>query len=288
MGRMTRSHSISLPTVILPSAETVPALGQGTWMMGERAGRRAEEIEALRAGVDLGLTLIDTAEMYGSGAAERLIAEALGDRRGDLFIVDKVMPQNASRRGAVAACEASLRRLGTDRIDLYLLHWRGSVPLADTLAAFDDLLEAGKIRHWGVSNFDVSDMEELAAIESAAPPAVNQVLYNLTRRGIEYSLIPWCESRRIPIMAYSPVEQGRLLKHKGLMQMAERLGATPAQVALAWVLRLPSTIAIPKAASAGHVRQNHAALHVQLAPADLEELDRLFPPPRRATPLEML
>jgi diketogulonate reductase-like aldo/keto reductase len=256
--------------------------------MGEHPGRRADEIEALRTGVDLGMTLIDTAEMYGGGAAEILIAEALGDRREELFLVDKVMPHHATRRGTIASCNASLRHLKTDRIDLFLLHWRGSVPLDETLEAFDELAASGKIRYWGVSNFDVDDMEELAGLRPGAPPATDQVLYNLMRRGIEHKLLPWCQARGIPIMAYSPVEQGRLLGNNALKRVADRLMATPAQVALAWVLRQTQVIAIPKAGDPEHVRENRGALELTLAPEDLAELDRAFPRPAKAVPLEMI
>jgi diketogulonate reductase-like aldo/keto reductase len=264
------------------------SLGQGTWGMAEHAERRAGEIAALRAGVDLGMTIIDTAEMYGGGAAERLVAEAVGDRRDEVFLVDKVMPQHATRRGTLAACDASLRQLKTDRIDLYLLHWRGNVPLDETLAAFEELVSSGKIEHWGVSNLDVDDMKELAQLRPAAPPATNQVLYNLARRGIEYDLLPWCRARGIPIMAYSPVEQGRLLRNKALKRVADRLGATPAQVALAWVLRHPDVVAIPKTGNLEHLRQNRAALDLTLSAEDLSELDDAFPPPAKATSLEMI
>jgi diketogulonate reductase-like aldo/keto reductase len=256
--------------------------------MAERVERRAGEIAALRAGVDLGMTLIDTAEMYGSGAAEELIAEALGDRRGELFLVDKVMPQNASRHGTIAACEASLRRLKTDRIDLYLLHWRGNVPLEETMAAFQELAAAGKIRYWGVSNFDVDDMNEMSGLKRGAAPAANQVLYNLMRRGIEYDLVPWCQAHGIPIMAYSPVEQGRLLKNRTLKRVADRLAVTPAQLALGWVLRQANVVAIPKAGSPQHVRENRAAVELRLTAEDLAELDQAFLPPGKAKPLEMI
>jgi diketogulonate reductase-like aldo/keto reductase len=263
-------------------------LGQGTWNMGEHADRRANEIAALRTGVDLGMTLIDTAEMYGGGAAEKLVAEAIGDRRNEVFLVDKVMPQHATRRGAIASCEASLRHLRSDRIDLYLLHWRGTVPLSETLEAFDELALSGKIRHWGVSNFDLDDMKELAELKPSVPPATNQVLYNLMRRGIEYDLLPWCQARRIPIMSYSPVEQGRLLSNRALKRVAARLMATPAQVALAWVLRQTQVVTIPKAGDLEHVRENCEALELTLAGADIDELDRAFPPPGKGTPLEMI
>lgn len=272
----------------LPSGETVPVLGQGTWGMGEQARRAADEALALRLGLDLGMTLIDTAEMYGDGGAEEVVAEAIAGRRNEVFLVSKVLPENASRRKTVEACERSLRRLGTDRIDLYLLHWRGSVPLADTLEAFQELTAAGKIRHWGVSNFDTDDMDELAALPGGADCATDQVLYNLTRRGIEFDLLPWCRERRIPLMAYSPIEQGRLLGHAVLKEVAARHGTTPAQAALAWLLRQPDVIVIPKATDPGHVRENRAALNLKLTPHDLADLDKAFPAPARKRPLEML
>ena len=277
-------------TIALPDGETIPALGIGTWNMGDKRQKRADEIAALQTAVDLGMTVIDTAEMYGNGAAETLVAEAIGDRRSEIFLVSKVMPQHATRRGTIAACEASLRRLKTDRLDMYLLHWRGSVPLDETLDAFDRLRRDGKIRHWGVSNFDVDDMEELEALTSDAgtPVATNQVLYNLMRRGIEHDLLPWCRTRGIPVMAYSPLEQGLLARHKTLEAIGERLAATPSQVALAWVLRQPGVIAIPKAGHVEHVRENRGALDIELAPEDLAELDEAFPPPARKIPLEMI
>ncbi len=277
-------------TIALPDGETIPALGIGTWNMGEKRQKRADEIAALQTAVDLGMTVIDTAEMYGGGAAETLVAEAIGDRRSETFLVSKVMPQHASRRGTIAACEASLGRLKTDRLDLYLLHWRGSVPLEETLDAFDRLRRDGKIRHWGVSNFDVDDMEELEAltIDAGTPVATNQVLYNLMRRGIEYDLLPRYRTRGIPIMAYSPLEQGQLVRHKTLEAIGDRLAATPSQVALAWVLRHPDVIAIPKAGNVEHVRANRGALDIELAPEDLAELDEAFPPPARKIPLEMI
>jgi len=270
--------------------ETIPALGIGTWNMGDKAKTRADEIAALQMAVDLGMTVVDTAEMYGDGAAEELVAEALADRRGEIFLVSKVLPQHATRRGTIAACDASLRRLKTDRLDMYLLHWRGRVPLDETLEAFNILERDGKIRHWGVSNFDVDDMVELAALEKVGGNrvATNQVLYNLTRRGVEYDLLPWCGSRGLTLMAYSPLEQGRLTGRKALHAIAARLGRTPAQVALAWVLRQPGVIAIPKAGSVEHVRENHGALDIKLAPEDLAELDEAFPPPARKIPLEMI
>lgn len=271
-----------------PSGEEVPVLGQGTWRFGERPENRRNEIDALQSGIDAGMKLIDTAEMYGDGAAEELIGEAIAGRRERVFIVDKVLPQNATRKGTVDACEKSLRRLKTDRIDLYLLHWRGAVPLAKTLAGFDDLLRAGKIRSWGVSNFDVQDMEELAGLPGGSAVATNQVLYNLTRRGIEYDLMPWCEHRDIPIMAYSPLEQGRLMGDPAIGRIAAAHSATPAQVALAWVLRKEGLIAIPKAGTPAHVEQNRIALDIQLTLAELAALDRAFPPPDRKVALEMI
>jgi diketogulonate reductase-like aldo/keto reductase len=273
-------------TVALPSGETIPALGMGTWMMAENPSRRAGEIAALRAGVDLGLTLIDTAEMYGSGVAESLVGEAVSGRRDEVFLVSKVLPSNASVNGTVRACEASLRRLGTDRIDLYLLHWRGRVPLAQTLDGFAALAEAGKIRHWGVSNLDLADMRELTALPGFCQ--TNQILYNLSRRGPEHDLLPWHASAGIPVMAYSPVEQGRLLDSPALASVARRHNATPAQVALAWVLRLPFVNAIPKAGTVAHVRENAAAVSLRLSEEDFAELDRAFPPPEGPEPLEML
>lgn len=272
----------------LPSGEKVPALGQGTWYMGEAARSCAGEVAALRAGIDLGMTLIDTAEMYGDGGAEEVVGEAIQGRRDRVFLVSKVYPHNASRRGAVAACERSLQRLATDRIDLYLLHWRGQYPLSETIAAFEDLQRAGKIRHWGVSNLDVFDMKELLQSPGGDKVAVNQVLYNLTRRGIEYDLQPLCREGGIPLMAYSPIEQGRLLKAPVLRSIAQQYGATPAQVALAWLLRQEQLIAIPKAASLAHVQENHAALDLSLSDADLAALADAFPPPDEAQPLDML
>jgi diketogulonate reductase-like aldo/keto reductase len=278
----------ALRTVRLPSGRAVPALGQGTWNMAERRDRRAAEIAALRAGLDLGMTLIDTAEMYADGAAETLVAEAIAGRRDQVFLVSKVLPEHASRRGTIAACEASLRRLATDRIDLYLLHWRGRHPLADTVAAFETLQRDGKIVDWGVSNLDLADMRELAAMPGGAACATDQVLYNPSRRGIEFDLLPWCAARGMPVMAYSPVEQGRLLAQRDIARIAARHGVTPAQAVLAWVLRDPHVIAIPKSGQVAHVRENRAAANLVLDAADLADLDRAFPPPARAQPLEML
>jgi len=280
---------LNLPSVKLPSGERVPQLGQGTWGMGENGRKRKEEVAALRLGLDLGMTLIDTAEMYANGGAEEVVAESIEGRRAEVFIVTKVLPENSSRAGTIAACERSLKRLRTDRIDLYLLHWRGRIALEETLAGFAFLLEAGAIRFWGVSNFDLGDMEELVALPGGTACATNQVLYNLRRRGIEYDLLPWCRGREIPIMAYSPIEQGRLLRERALTSVAVRhRDATPAQIALAWVLKQTDMMVIPKASNEAHVRENRAALDIELTDADLVELDRAFPPPRFPRPLELL
>ncbi|MDT7616611.1 MAG: hypothetical protein QOF00_4058 [Pseudonocardiales bacterium] len=278
----------TIRSVDLPSGETIPAMGQGTWHFAERPGSRASEISSLRLGLDLGLNLIDTAEMYGDGAAEELVGEAITGRRDEVFLVSKVLPHHATRRGTVLACEASLRRLGTDRLDLYLLHWRGPIPLVETMAGFTDLIDAGLVRYWGVSNFDTADMQELEMAPGGRAVATNQILYNLARRGPEYDLIPWCRAHGVPIMAYSPVEQGRLLRHPALADIARRHEATPAQVALAWVLRSEDINAIPRAGTAGHVRENAAALELQLTQADMIILDGAFPPPRHKRPLEVL
>ncbi len=276
-----------MQTVKLLTGETVPALGQGTWRMGEDRGQHAQEVAALRLGLDLGLSMIDTAEMYGDGGAEKVVGEAIQGRRDEVYLVTKVLPENASRKGTVAACERSLKRLGTDRVDLYLLHWRGSHPLAETLQAFQHLVQQGKIRSWGVSNFDVDDLEALAELAGGADSVTNQVLYNLTRRAIEWDLLPWCRRHHMPITAYSPIEQGRLLSHRGLDEVVQRHGATRAQIALAWVLNSGS-LAIPKAHSSAHVRDNRAAADIRLTTQDLADLDRSFPPPRRKEPLAVL
>ena len=272
----------------LPSGEQVPALGMGTWGMGERRATRAEEIASLRHGIDLGMSLIDTAEMYGDGATESLIGEAIAGRREQVFLVSKVYPHNASRHGTLAACERSLARLRTDCIDLYLLHWRGNVPFAETVEAFERLQREGKIHHWGVSNLYLADMAELYATTGGDRVATDQVLYNLTRRGIEWDLLPWCGERNIPVMAYSPIEQGRLLDEPGLGDLAVEIGMSAAQLALAWVLSRKNIIAIPKAGNRSHVDENFAVLTRALDHEVLARLDRLFPPPRRATPLAML
>jgi diketogulonate reductase-like aldo/keto reductase len=256
--------------------------------MGEVAARRKDEVAALELGLDLGITLIDTAEMYAAGAAEEVVAEAIRGRREEVTIVSKVLPENASRRGTISAAERSLQRLGTDRIDLYLLHWPGSHPLAETYAAFERLVEQGKIRHYGVSNFDVDDLEQSEAVPGGRNVAVNQVLYNLTRRGIESGVLPWCRRREVLVMAYSPLEQGRLPRNETLRAVARRRACSIAQAALAWVLVRPGLTVIPKAARKEHVRENAAACDVRLTERDLAELDQAFPAPRGRGPLEIL
>lgn len=279
---------MAIPTTPLPSGEPIPVFGLGTWMMGEVDKKRGDEVAALKLGLDLGATLIDTAEMYGDGEAEQIVGEAIAGRRDGLFLVSKVLPENASRQDTVAACEQSLKRLRTDRIDLYLLHWRGSTPLQHTLEAFIQLQREGKIRHWGVSNFDTDDMEELLALDGGTPCATNQVLYNLKRRRIEYDLVPFCRDHNIPIMAYSPIEQGRLLGAAALKEIASRHEATAAQAALAWLLGQPGTVVIPKATNPEHMRENFAALDLKLTDDDRAVLDRAFPPPQKKYALEML
>ena len=281
-----------LPRVTLPNGESVLAFGQGTWHMGEDRRRAAAEEAALKLGIELGLTLIDTAEMYGSGTAEEIVARAGAGVRERLFIVSKVLPSNASQKGVIEACERSLQRLKTDRIDLYLLHWRGSVPLAETLAGFARLQRDGKIRHHGVSNFNTDDMREWVGLAGGSTGgqtvAANQILYNLGRRGPEWELIPWCRERGIAIMAYTPLEQGRILGNRALQEVAARHGATAAQVALAWLLRQDGMMVIPKATTQQHVRDNRGAAELRLTADDLAALDRAFPPPKGGTPLGML
>src|SRR5690348_8903313 len=271
-----------------PSGDAVPALGLGTWRMGENAKERPDEIAALQLGIELGMAVIDTAEMYGDGATEDLIGAAIRGRRQDVFLVSKVLPSHAKRPQTLAACEASLQRLGADYLDLYLVHWREDTPLRETVEAFTQLVEDGKIRRWGVSNFDLSDMEELLRTPGGSSVSCNQVLYNLSRRGIEFDLLPWCRERGIPIMAYSPIEQAKLLRRKVVKRVAARHDATPAQVCLAWVLRQQDVIAIPKAGTREHVRENHGAVTLRLTDDDLRELDEAFPPPREQQPLEMI
>jgi diketogulonate reductase-like aldo/keto reductase len=265
----------------------IPRLGQGTWGMGEDRTRRAAEADALRAGLDLGMSLIDTAEMYGEGGAEEVVGDAIVARRDGVFIVSKVYPHNASRRGVVAACERSLKRMRIDSIDLYLLHWRGGVPLAETVAGFEALRQAGKIRRWGVSNLDVDDLEELDA--ALAECATDQVLYSLEHRGAEFDLLPFCAERAMPLMAYSPVGQGgQMLRNPVLVSVAAGHGKSPAQIAIAWTLRQPGVVSIPKAAKLAHVRENAAAREITLSPEDIAALDEAFPPPRRKRSLAML
>jgi diketogulonate reductase-like aldo/keto reductase len=277
---MTEALPTVPPQVALPGGERVPALGQGTWHMGEDRRRAAAEAAALRLGIELGMTLIDTAEMYGSGGAESIVGEVAQDCRDALFIVSKVLPSNASRAGTVAACERSLKRLGTDRIDLYLLHWRGSVPLAETLEGFLRLARDGKIRHHGVSNFDRRGLEEWRALAGGTAVAADQVLYNLATRGVEWDLVPWCREHGVAIMAYTPLGHRRMLADPSLADIARRHGGTPAQVALAWLLRRAGTIVIPKAARLEHVRENRGAADLVLGAEDLAAIDRAFPPPR--------
>ncbi len=266
----------------------MPAFGLGTWRMGEAARSRAAELAALRAGLDAGVTLIDTAEMYGEGEAEKIAGDAVAGRRDGVYIVSKVYPHNASRAGVLAACERSLKRLRTDRIDLYLLHWRGSHPLAETVAGFEALKKAGKIRAWGVSNFDVDDMDELAGVPGGAACAANQVLYNLSRRAIETGLLGWCRKRQMPVMAYSPLEQARIPRAPALAKVAERHGATPAQIMLAWAARHPEIVVIPKSTDTGHLAANIAAMDLRLDAADIAALDAAFPPPKGRTAIDIL
>jgi diketogulonate reductase-like aldo/keto reductase len=280
--------TIDIATVSLPDGEHIPKLGQGTWEMGEQPARRAAEIAAIRAGVELGMTLIDTAEMYGDGATESLLGEALGGLRERVFLVSKVYPHNASRRGVQTACEKSLKRLKTDHLDLYLLHWRGSVPLDETVAGFEALQQAGKIRHWGVSNFDTDDMEELMTVPGGDACATNQILYNVARRGPEYDLLPWLAGHDMPAMAYSPVDHARLPKRSALDNIADARGVSVFQVALAWVLQQPGVFAIPKAGRVEHVRDNQRALELRLDADECAAIDAYFKPPRNKRPLEML
>lgn len=275
-------------TVELPSGEQVVALGQGTWNMGDSRAMRAQEIATLRRGIDLGLTLIDTAEMYGDGRSEQLVAEAINGRRDEVFIVSKVLPNHASRRGTVAACERSLKNLNTDRIDLYLLHWRGGVPFAETLQALMALQRAGKIRHYGVSNLDLREMKQWWNTSGGEATTTNQLLYNLSRRGIEWDLLPWLRERRVPIMAYSPLEQARLFNNAKFAKLAKASGITPAQLALAWLLAKDGVIVIPKCSSPVRVEENAAARDIVLSEAQLAELDKIFPPPDHSQSLEML
>lgn len=274
--------------ITLPSGEPVAALGQGTWRFAEDPKLRQDEIASLRRGIDRGLNLIDTAEMYGEGRAETLVGEAIQGRRDEVFIVSKVYPHNASRRAMQTACNNSLQRMRIETIDLYLLHWAGSVPIEETVEAFETLQRQGKIRHWGVSNLDLEQMQELDAAAGGAAVQTDQVLYHLDERGIEWDLLPWLREHRVPIMAYSPTDQGRLVKSRTLVAFANERGMTPAQVALAWLLAQDDVIAIPKTSSLARLEENAAALEHSLSRTDLDELDRLFPPPKRAKPLAMI
>jgi diketogulonate reductase-like aldo/keto reductase len=277
-----------VPHVTARTGARMPALGQGTWRMGEKRSARRGEVAALRLGLDLGMTLIDTAEMYAGGGAEKVVGEAIRGRRDGVFLVSKVLPENASRAGTMRAAERSLRRLGTDRIDLYLLHWEGSHPLAETLEAFTRLREAGKIIHYGLSNFDRDLMEKAESLPGGAAVAADQVLYHLGRRAAEGRLLPWCAERGVVLMAYAPLAEGRLLRRRALTQVARRHGVPPARVALAWTLRLPGVVSIPKASDPAHVRDNAAAVDLKLTPEDFADLDAAFPPPPADEPIGML
>ncbi|NMA98734.1 MAG: aldo/keto reductase [Phyllobacteriaceae bacterium] len=277
---------MTIPTTTLPDGTPMPVFGLGTWMMGERSDRLRQEVDTIRAGIDQGITLIDTAEMYGDGGSERMAGETIAGKRDGLFLVSKVLPHNASREGTIRACERSLKNLGTDRLDLYLLHWRGRYPLAETVEAFETLKAQGKIVRWGVSNFDVEDMDELNTISDQCQ--ANQVLYNCTRRGIEFDLLPEAQDKGMPIMAYSPIEQGRLAGNKAIAEIARRHDASPAQIALAFVLRHKGVIAIPKTSRPDRVAENLASLKIELTAKDLADIDQAFPPPRRKIDLEMI
>ena len=285
---MAHSPPADMPWVTFPDGTTVPALGLGTWTMGEQKARAATEASALSLGFDLGMTLVDTAEMYAEGGAEKVVAAAIAGRRDRLFVVSKVYPHNAGRKSAISACERSLGRLGTDRLDLYLLHWRGQIPLAETVAAFERLRTDGKIVRWGVSNFDTADMRELFALAEGRRCATNQVLYHVGERGIEWELLPWLREHRIPVMAYSPLGQGALLRNPKLASIARRSGATPAQIALGWLLRSPDVVAIPESADIQHIRANRAAATLRLDPPTLDAIDAAFPPPAGPTPLSVI
>lgn len=274
--------------VTLPSGESIPSMGLGTWHMGERIGNPKTEVDALVRGLDLGAALIDTAEMYARGGAERVVGSAIKGRRDDVFIVSKILPHNASFDGTIRACENSLQRMEIESIDLYLLHWPGNHPLEYTVSAFEQLKTDGKIRHWGVSNFDTSDMQELYGIPEGKNCQINQVLYNLSRRGIEWDLLPWCRSMGLPIMAYSPIEQGRLLENKKLKALASEIGVSAAQLSIAWSIRNNDIITIPKASNLEHVSQNIDAWTIKLESAILDELDKLFEPPVKKKGLDVL
>ncbi|TBN08061.1 aldo/keto reductase [Agrobacterium cavarae] len=277
-----------IPTLTLPSGRDIPALGIGTWNMGESNAEEAQEVASIRKAVELGMTVVDTAEMYADGRSEEIVGKAIADLRDEVFLVSKVYPFNASATGTIEACERSLKRLGVDHLDLYLLHWRGSHPLEETVAAFEKLKQSGKIRDWGVSNFDTDDMEELFEVENGRNCAVNQVLYNLSRRGVEYDLLPWCQEKGVPLMAYSPIEQGRILNNHELIRIAKAYQATPAQVALAFLLERDGVLAIPKSAKPERVEENRGATDLDISDEDWASLDAAFPPPTRKTSLAML
>jgi len=277
-----------IPTLTLPSGRDIPALGIGTWNMGESHAEEAQEVASIRKAVELGMTVVDTAEMYADGRSEEIVGKAIADLRDEVFLVSKVYPFNASATGTIEACERSLKRLGVDHLDLYLLHWRGSHPLEETVAAFEKLKQSGKIRDWGVSNFDTDDMEELFEVENGRNCAVNQVLYNLSRRGVEYDLLPWCQEKSLPLMAYSPIEQGRILNNHELIRIAKAYQATPAQVALAFLLERDGVLAIPKSAKPERVEENRGATDLDISDEDWASLDAAFPPPTRKTSLAML
>ena len=277
-----------MKTVTFPNGSIVPALGQGTWGMGEGISPEDIEADSLRAGLDLGLKLIDTAEMYGNGGSERVVGKALVGRRDDAFVVSKVLPSHASRTGTIEACERSLKNLKIEQIDLYLLHWQSSVPLSETVEALEKLVTQGKIGAWGVSNFDTALMQNLAEIAPKGHIATNQILYNLSRRGPEFDLIPWCENHNIPVMAYAPIEQGRIMKNRDLLELAGKLNVAPSVLALAWVIRNPLMIAIPKTSSIKHLRENAKALAITLDHEVLQALDEIFLPPTRKQPLEVI
>ncbi|WP_312809073.1 aldo/keto reductase [Agrobacterium cavarae] len=277
-----------IPTLTLPSGRDIPALGIGTWNMGESHAEEAQEVASIRKAVELGMTVVDTAEMYADGRSEEIVGKAIADLREEVLLVSKVYPFNASATGTIEACERSLKRLGVDHLDLYLLHWRGSHPLEETVAAFETLKQSGKIRDWGVSNFDTDDMEELFEVENGRNCAVNQVLYNLSRRGVEYDLLPWCQEKGVPLMAYSPIEQGRILNNHELIRIAKAYQATPAQVALAFLLERDGVLAIPKSAKPERVEENRVATDLDISDEDWASLDAAFPPPTRKTSLAML
>jgi diketogulonate reductase-like aldo/keto reductase len=275
-------------TVTLPRGATVPRLGMGTWYLGEDPDGRDIQLSALRTGIEIGLTLIDTAEMYGDGAAEELVGKAVAGRRDDVFLVSKVLPHHATREGTAKACQDSLRRLGTDHLDMYLLHWRGPVPLAEVVEAMEALVHAGLIACWGVSNFDAPDVDELVAVPGGDHVQTDQILYNLAQRGPEYDLVPMCRELGMPLMVYSPVDHGRLLEQPAVRRMAADKGVTPAQLAIAWVLRLPDVFAVAKASTRAHVIENRAAMEIGFSQDELDQLDRIFPPPMAKAPLEVL